>query len=213
MAADASAVVLNLTATNPAAAGFLTLFPCGQAAPNASNVNYTAGQTVPNLTITKVGAGGTVCLTSLVATDVIADLAGWYPAGADYTPVTPTRVLDTRTTTTLPAGQVLELAVAGANGVAADASAVVLNLTATNPAAAGFLTLFPCGQAAPNASNVNYTAGQTVPNLTITKVGAGGKVCLTSLVATDVIADLAGWYPAGADYTPVAPTRVLDTRS
>jgi hypothetical protein len=96
--------------------------------------------------------------------------------------------------------------------VPVDASAVVLNLTATNPAADGYLSIYPCGQPAPNASNVNYLTGQTVPNLTVTKVGAGGRVCVTSYTTADVIADLAGWYPAGADYTPIQPLRILDTR-
>ncbi len=102
---------------------------------------------------------------------------------------------------------------AGVHGVPADASAVVLNLTATAPGADGYLTVHSCGGAAPNASNVNYVAGQSIPNLTITKVGAGGKVCITNYATSDVIADLSGWYPANADYTPVTPTRILDTRS
>ena len=103
-------------------------------------------------------------------------LAAVNALSASSTPVTaPVPAAAPLAATTLAPGQVLELAVAGVHGVAADASAVVLNLTATNPAADGYLTVFPCGEAVPNASSVNYTAGQTVPNLTITKVGRAAR--------------------------------------
>ncbi len=68
------------------------------------------------------------------------------------------------------------------------------------------------------ASNLNFVAGQTVPNLVMVKVGPGGIVNLfNSSGATDVIADVAGWYgasggPGGAGFSSVAPARILDTR-
>ena len=53
-----------------------------------------------------------------------------------------------------------------------------------------------------------------MPNLTITKLGDGGKVCLFSIVATDLVADVSGFFPAGSGYTPITnPTRILDTRN
>ena len=88
-----------------------------------------------------------------------------------------------------------------------------LNITATNTSAPGFLTVWPCGQPRPLASNLNFVAGQTIPNLTITKLGASGKVCIYSMATTDVVADVAGSFAAGDDYTPIAnPARILDTR-
>ena len=77
----------------------------------------------------------------------------------------------------------------------ADASAVVLNVTAVDAEAAGFLTVFPCGSARPNASNINYVAGDVVPNAVLTKIGAGGKVCVFSYAATDLIVDTNGYFP------------------
>ena len=65
-----------------------------------------------------------------------------------------------------------------------------------NTVAAGFLTVFPCGAQRPTASDVNYVARDVVPNLTITKLGAGGAICVYAHQPTDVIVDLAGWFPA-----------------
>ena len=101
----------------------------------------------------------------MAATDLVADVSGFFPAGSGYTPIAnPTRILDTRSGTGAPKAQVgaggtLQLQVAGGAGVPANASAVVMNVTVTNPAAAGFVTVWPCGQPQPLASNLNYVGG------------------------------------------------------
>ena len=128
-------------------------------------------------------------------------------------------MLDTRTgigaaAVPVGAGSTLELQVAGAAGVPSDAVAVVLNMTVVNAQAPGFATVYPCGQPRPDASNLNYVAGQTIPNLVIAKPGAGGKVCIYSYATVDVLADVAGYFPAGSGYTPIPnPVRILDTRT
>ena len=68
----------------------------------------------------------------------------------------------------------LQLDVTGVAGVPDDAMAVALNVTVTQPSVDGYLTVYPCGQAPPLASNLNFERGETIPNLVITKVGAGG---------------------------------------
>ena len=71
-------VLLNTTIVNPSGNGFLTVYPCGRTFPNASNLNYVAGQVVPNLVDVKIGTGGSVCFVSNVATDLILDMTGYY---------------------------------------------------------------------------------------------------------------------------------------
>ena len=76
----AAAVVLNVTVTEPVAAGFVTVFPCGER-PLASNVNVVAGQTVPNLVVVPVSAAGTVCVFTSQPAHLLADVTGWFLAG------------------------------------------------------------------------------------------------------------------------------------
>jgi hypothetical protein len=230
-ASGVSAVVLNVTVTEPTALSFLTAWPTGEARPLASNLNFTAGQTVPNLVAVKVGAGGKVSLYNYAGTThVIADVSGWYSAsgataGARYHPVAPTRLLDTRTglgaalAKLLPQG-VLDLQVTGRGGVpATGVSAVAVNVTVTEPAGGGYLTTWPTGGLAPLASNLNFAPAQTVANLAVVKVGSEGKISFFNGGGDlHVIADVAGWFgpegeTTGARYHPLAPARVLDTRS
>ena len=88
-----------------------------------------------------------------------------------------------------------ELAVAGRGGVALNASAVVLNVTVTDPVGDGFVTVYPCGSPRPNASNVNFAAGATVANSVVSGVGGGGRVCIFTMVDTHVLVDVNGYFP------------------
>ena len=198
-ATGVSAVVLNLTVTNTGSGGWLAAWPAGEALPLVSNLNYVPGQTVPNLAIVKVGAGGAVNLYSSGGpVDVIADVAGYFgDAGAGFATLPPARILDTRTGAgPLAPGTARTLQVTGRGGVpATGVSAVVLNVTVTGPATGGWLAAWPAGEALPLVSNLNYVPGQTVPNLVIVKVGAGGAVNLYSSGGpVDVVVDVAGWF-------------------
>ena len=67
----------------------------------------------------------------------------------------------------------------GVGGVpASGVSAVVLNVTVTAPTAGELPDRVPNGTPRPLASNLNFVAGQTVPNLVVAKVGADGKVAV-----------------------------------
>ena len=94
------------------------------------------------------------------------------------------------------ANSTTELQVGGRGGVPMDAAAVVLNVTVTAPEGSGFITVYPCGEPLPTASNLNFVAGDTVPNAVVVKLGAGGKVCLFAAEsATHLIADTNGYFP------------------
>jgi hypothetical protein len=211
--ADADSVVLNVTATNAAAAGFVTAWPCDQPRPNVSSVNFVPGTAVPNLVIAKTSADHTVCLFTDQPVDLIADLSGWFPAGNSYHGLTPLRLFDSRKP---GSGPQLASATAAVNTdprVPTDAEAVVLNLTGTNPTAAGFGTAYPCSQTQPSTSNLNFVAGQTVPNLVITKPSSNGTTCLFSSAPIDYIVDSNGYFPAGSGYVAITPVRITDTRN
>ena len=201
-----SAVILNVAVTGATLASYLTAFPTGELLPLTSNLNFGPGQTVPNLVTAKLGDGGRLSLFNAAgSTHVIADVAGWYDDGTSttggrYHPVTPSRILDTRFGPG-PLGPAATMGVqlAGQGGVpATGASAVVLNVAVTGPTAPSYLTVFPGGEAMPVASNLNFAAGETVPNLVVAKLGAGGALSTYNAAGTThVIADVAGWFDAG----------------
>jgi hypothetical protein len=215
---NATAVVLNVTAVAPTAATYVTVFPHGQVRPVASNLNVVAGDVRPNLVTVALGTGRTVDLYNHAGdVHLLADLAGYYApgAGALYTATLPSRELDTRQQggPLGPGGtRVLDLT----GSVPPGATAVTLNLTATDATASTFVTAWPTGTTRPTASNVNLGAGGTRPNLVTVALGAGDQVSLYNLAGqVNLVIDRVGFYtPAfGATFVPLSPSRVLDTRN
>ncbi len=111
-----------------------------------------------------------------------------------------------------PAGTVSRVAVAGLNGVPADAKAVAVNLTVTTPRTQGFLTAWACGTPQPATSNLNFRSDQTVAVSAIVNVGTTGQICVFNSVQTQVIVDVQGFFAPGSSYQTIAPSRLIDTR-
>lgn len=229
--ADATAATLNVTSVNPKGSGFITIWPCGVERPLASNLNYIAGAIIPNGVIAPIGSGGSVCFYSSQQTDLVVDVSGWF-AGTSFVGATPQRLIDTRDGTgtgAFPIGadseivvQARGIAATTASGVVttvpASTNAVALNVTVVNPSSSGFLTVYPCDALRPLSSNVNYSIGKIVANGVIAPVSSIGTVCIYSLVRTDIVVDLAGWFPgsgftsATPQFTSATPQRIVDTR-
>jgi len=220
------AVVLNVTTALPTGPGFVTVWPTGAAQPLASNLNFVAGQTIPNLVIAKLGVDGKVSLFASAGTHLIADVAGYFSAATDLVALTPARLLDTRAGNATVDGQFagqgalapgarLDLQVSGRYALpATGVGAVLLNTTVANPTAPGYLTLWPADAAQPVASNLNFTPGLTIPNLVLAKVSSAGRVSIyNSAGTTDVVADVQGWFPLSSQLTSLVPARVVDTRT
>jgi subtilase family serine protease len=222
-----TAVVLNVTATQPTAGGFFTVFPDGTPRPTSTNLNFSKGQTIANLVTVPVGKDGAIDIFNLAGTThAVADLEGFYTTdtGSLYNAVAPVRVLDTRsangvtTKTPIPANSAIKLQIAGTHGVpATGVTAVVLNVTAVTPSVGGFFTVYPDGTARPSASSVNFSKAQTIPNLVTVSLGSDGAVDIYNLAGTThAVADLAGYYTTdgtGLKFHPSAPHRMVDTRN
>jgi hypothetical protein len=197
--AGTAAVTLNTTVDGPSGTGFVTAYPCGATVPNASNLNFDAGQSVANQVTVAVGAGNSVCFDSTVATNLIVDLSGSFSTnGSQLTTVVPSRFLDTRFGTggwkgRIGAGQSIDFAIGGTAGIPSATTGAVLNVTVAGADATGFLTVYPCDQARPNASNLNFVAGQAVANAVTVKLAATGKLCVYASSRADVLVDLAGY--------------------
>ena len=237
-----SAVVVNVAVTGTTGTGYLTIYPTpadGSGAPLAANLTWTAGKTVPNLVEVAVGANGRISIFNGPgsAAHVIVDVEGYVgipttTPGRDgrFVPTVPARILDTRVgpppvnagLVPVAGGTFINLKVLGAGGVpASGVGAVVLNVAVTNATSPSHLTVFPAGPAQPPlAANLNFAAGQTVPNRVIVKVGANGAISIFNGFGTvDVIVDVNGWFSddsnwqlTGSGFTGTLPTRILDTR-
>ena len=230
--ASATSVILNVTAVAPSADTDVRVYPTPVTAspvPVVSNLNLERGATRANLVTVPLGESGQVRLrNSRGSTHLVADLAGWYaPAGAaSFRSVDPVRILDTRRATgtsaanPVPAGEVLDLQVTGANGVPAGATAVALTVTAVAPTAPTDVRVYPGGgdrASVPTVSSLNAGGGAPVPNLVVVRLGPDGSVRLRNSAGhVHLLADLAGYYsdePGGSLFRAVTPRRVLDTRT
>ena len=221
----AAAVVLNVGIVAPSGPGFATIYPCGTERPQASSVNY-GDATASNAVYAKVSDEGTVCIYTSAEAHIIADVLSTVPADGSPVPVDPARLLETRTgeaNTTVDGrfqrigeilgGSELELLVRTRGGIAGDAEAVVLNVGAVNPSDAGFFTVYPCGTTRPQASSLNFAAGETVSNSVTVSLPADGSVCIYSSVTTHAIADASAYVPTGSALGGVGPARLLETRT
>ena len=221
--ATATAVVLNVTATESSSGGFVTVYPSGEGRPTASNVNLPeANFTIANLVTVQIGADGAVAMFVQRGTHLVGDVFGYYeaastPRSGRFVPLGPTRVADTRS-----GGGALALGGTrrfGLTGVPPDAIAAVLNVT-VDASPAGFWTVFAAGAARPSTSNLNVSrARQTVANQVIVPV-AGGAIDVFSQIGGHVIVDVAGYFtsesaPPSSDglFVSLSPVRVLDTRT
>jgi uncharacterized repeat protein (TIGR01451 family) len=199
---NATAAVVTLTYTSPTAAGFLTLWPAGGARPTVSTTNPNGpGDIRSNFAIVKLGAGGKVSLFSYAPSDVVVDVVGYFADDASghglFTPMSPHRVEDSRAAGQpfgrIGDGQTATLPFDGL--VPAQASTVIYNLTATQTAAAGFLTAYASGQSRPLASSVNWSGrNQNRATFNGSALGQGRAVDNYAFSGTDVIVDLAGWF-------------------
>jgi hypothetical protein len=226
VASTASAVLVNITVTDATSQGFVTAYASGGAMPATSNGNFTVGRVSANLALVPVGSDGAIALTVRLpgtvqlVVDVQSYIAGGVvtDAGA-VVPVTLTRLWDTREHAVLSSGEILPLQVAGVAGVPADATAVLVNVTVTQPQAYGYLTVFPSGDGVPATSNLNFVPGLTAPNLVLVKVGQNESISIQngSPGSAHVVVDIQGYITAGTPTTagavvPISPVRSVDTR-
>jgi hypothetical protein len=227
-ASGVTAVVVNVTVVGPTAPSYVTVFPEGTTQPVVSNLNFTPGETLANLATVPLGSQGGITVYNFNGSvNVVVDVEGYYTTASQtsglYNPVNPLRVLGTLAVgASIGPGVSRAVTVAGVDGVPADASAVVANVTAAGSNSPGFLTVFPAPAsgtpAPPLASNVNFVTGQVIPNRVIIPVGSNGQIEVYNSSGTvNVDVDLNGYYTGsagelGSAYTPMSPVRVTDTR-
>jgi hypothetical protein len=206
--AGATAVTVNLTATDALAAGYVTAWSCNQAMPATSVLNFRPGH--PDANLAAMAFDGEICLASSAPVHLLVDLMGWFTGTNEFRGTAPNRLLDTRPSGGLQPFQPHTLKVAGQPGIGNGAAAVAINVTVASPTADGYVVAYPCGAVPPN-STVNFRAGEDVAALTVV-APANGDVCFISSVPAHLIVDSFGWVPSGGGLIAQSPSRLLDTR-
>ena len=156
--------------------------------------------------LTNLAADDTTCIYNQWPTDLIVDTNGYTRPNSTFATVVPGRLLETRTGPGLatidgdqngigarPAATITVVKIAGRAGIPAGASSAVLTVTATSAQAAGYLTVWPCDQPRPNASNLNYATGTTIANTVLTNLAADDTTCIYNQSPTDLIVDTNGY--------------------
>ena len=204
--ADASAVSINVTAINAATNSYVTVYPCSADRPLASTLNPSAGGISSNSVIVGLSTTGTVCFYSPTDVDLVADLFGFVSAtsGARFTPLTAMRAMDTRDSQAvlnlgsggapLAAGSTHEIPLAGVRGIPTGAVAMSINVTATDSADAGYVTIWPCSATRPTVSALNASVGVTVANGIQAQLSVRGSLCIYTQNATHLIIDVNGYW-------------------
>lgn len=217
----------NLTVASPTGPGYTSLYPCANGLPkdangnpNTSVNNYAAGQTIPNFATVKTDANGDICVytsnTARIIWDQYSDDAKIVPA------TTPHRILDTRLTSSVTAGNFVSAGATVKVRAGAPNTTVMGNLTTTQQQGPGYTTVFPCDQPRPATSFSNYAAAQTIPNFTTVRTDANGDFCVYTSNTTHLLWDQSvdavtqpthtlGVWPQPI-FTAAIPIRRLDTR-
>ena len=160
-AAGGGTLVANVRTSGVTSPTDITVWPTGDAVPAAPTLTAAPGVAERNLAFVPVAADGTITVrTSAGNAHVTIDAVGWLPATAGYNPVVPTAVLDTTTGLGAVAGQLkkgktVSPVVAGLGGVpSTGATAVVLNVRASNSNALTDLTVWTTGTTRPAATHL-----------------------------------------------------------
>ena len=221
---EIEAVALNLTLTDTSTGpygGFATVFPCGASIPDTSSLNFVSGATVATGVLSAVGADGGVCVYVFGESHVIVDITGVIAANRGYTSFVPIRQADTRSgvggSTDPVAYRSLEIPVGALGGVpSTDIAAISATLTVTStiaPEVGGFATVYACDSTPPDASTLNFTTGRTIANSFISPLSAEGTLCVYIYGEADVVVDINGMFTEDSAFSPMQPSRILDTRS
>jgi hypothetical protein len=199
-------VALGVTAVDATAPGWVKAAPCGSST-TTSTVNMVDASPVPNIALVTAGDDGTACITSSTPTHLIVDRLASFDPDANAELDDPRRLLDTRDGVNAPlaGGATITLHVEPAT-----TGGAIVNLTAVDAKAGGFLTAYPCGSGVPATSSLNYAPGAVTANLVIVEPDAQGEICIFSLATTHVVVDMLG--TTGTMFDGSTPARLLDTR-
>jgi hypothetical protein len=206
---NAKAVTGNVTVVNSTAGWAAYLGPDPIATPATSTVNFNAGEVKGNNLTVALSATGTLSATYISnsgnTTDLVFDVTGYYTAdttGTSFVPLTPARLLDTRSgnglSGTFTANTPRIFAVGSRGGVPASAAGVTGNVTVVNETAGWAVFLGPTPTTTPTTSTINFIVGEVKGNGLTVALSNTGTLSATYISSagntTDLIFDVTGYF-------------------
>jgi hypothetical protein len=205
--AGASAVVMNVTAVETAAPGFVQIYNDDAVKGQSSNLNFTANDISPNLVVVPIGPDGSIKIFTHGASHVVVDVIGYFtgtnsPASTQglFVPFRPDRLLDTREIGgPLPVQTLRDVDVAALSGLDASVmSGMFMNATIVDSLDAGYIQVYPAGLSTPGASsNGNVTAPNRIRGNAVISGVNGGRVSVFLHSGGHFIIDAAGYFTSG----------------
>jgi hypothetical protein len=228
--ANAIAVTGNLTVTEQTAMGYFSLTPTQPSGvPSTSTLNFPTGDNRANAVTVPLGSDGSghgviwityEAVSNSATAHVVFDVTGYFvndSSGAYYVPVTPNRLVDSRSgagqtglssslSHNTPASFIVTGRVPGdaTHNVPANAVAVTGNLTVTNQTSFGYLSLTPSAPSGvPSTSTLNFPTGDNRANAVVVPLGSDGAghgviwvtyEAVSNTATTDVVFDVSGYF-------------------
>ncbi len=132
---------------------------------------------------------------------------------SDFVPVTPCRLVDTRTSNgllgspSMAAGSTRSFPFPMSNcGLPSNATGYSLNVTVVPLAGLSYVSIWPTGVHQPVVSTLNDSEGEVIANAAVVQAGTGGAVSVFVTDTTDVIIDVDGYFVA----SPVSTSSATD---
>jgi hypothetical protein len=218
IASGSKAVMLTVTAIDPSASGYITVYPCGARRPNTASLNLVRGRTSVNGVYSSVGVAGSVCVYTTSSTHLLLSAEAFVPGASPVTAFVPGRIADSRASGATadrrfravgkrPAGSTWPVVVQGRAGVDADAGAVMVNVTTVNAEQSGAVTVYPCGPVRPASPSFQFSSGTTNARFLVTGVGSNGRICIHTTARTHIVVDVFGAAPVNVPMRALSPLR------
>jgi hypothetical protein len=209
--AGSAGALVNVATPAATAAGWLAVAPAGGT--SRPLLNYVAGTTQSGAAFTLPANGQvTIYNKGTAAVDVMVNVEGYYSASATQGAglrVVSSRLVNTRTLAAglpVPANSTIDVHVGGTNGLPTRGIAgAAVNIVVT-PDSAGYLKVWPVGEAEPSLTVMDFKAGIWRANSLVVKPGTDGKIRIRngSSGSAHIIVDLQGWYADPLPEVPVA---------
>jgi hypothetical protein len=205
---DATAVTGNVTVVNSTNSWAVYLGPTPVAKPSSSTLNFAKGQVQANNLTVALSATGTLSATYMSSagntTDLVFDVTGFYTAdltGGTYVPITPIRLLDSRSgnglSSKLAANSPRAVQITG-RGIPSDAAGITANLTVTNETNGWAVFVGPDAEASPTSSTLNFVTGDVKANGLTVALDGSGAIHATYMSktgnTTHLVLDVTGYF-------------------